>query len=109
MKDGVYFKKGLNSQKESQEQNGPEQQSKERSIIRKQSKAQEETRTRTPTKTTTTTAAAHTNHFNGKLTGFLLSSSKGTAKELVASTCPLFTVPSKTPTTRLRVPLATRL
>jgi len=41
-------------------------------------------------------------------TGFLVSSSKGTAKELVASTLPLEMEPNKIPTTRLRVPLATR-
>ena len=42
------------------------------------------------------------------LTGLLESSSKGTAKELVASICPLDTLPSKTPTTRFFVPRATR-
>lgn len=42
-----------------------------------------------------------------KLTGLRESSSKGTAKEFVQSTTPFDTMPSKTPTTRLRVPRAT--
>lgn len=43
-----------------------------------------------------------------KPTGFFESSSNGTANEFVASTRPLDTVPSRTPTARLRVPRATR-
>jgi hypothetical protein len=43
-----------------------------------------------------------------KLTGLRESSSKGTAKEFVQSTTPFETMPSKMPTTRFRVPRATR-